>query len=918
MTNQSTRTKLDFPTPRSRNAPKTFTGRYDEVGSFIKEFEVLADAYNLSNDDRFELVTRYVKRSIREIIEGLEEYHKKDWKKFADNLRKLFDHDRTEKRFKEKDLQKFISKTRNGRITRLYDFHKYQRKFTRIGGWLHQKNKISDVEYRKYFWKGLPKSTRRKLEERMLQEDPKLSRSTPFLIDTIISAAEHVYDVSRFYDDDSDSSDSSSSEDSDTDVDAQSTEEDENAESKDEDASSDEDDDRRRANGVSKRKGKKKRSGTEVKKRDRHQLGGVSSPTTPPSSSSTHVNPDEVADLIDKLGRLNLNDPSYAALYFRIISKAPNTASFLTKPRPRTFEAGPRTNASTASGNQPFNNGPLECFFCGEQGHGIRRCTQADAMIQAGTIMRSQDGRLMWPDGSNILRSGAESLLSSINRELAFRSRVNVERPPTTNLIYDFRYQHDDDNDSDSDEEDYSGKVYATEVYPVARPRQEHRAGRLKKVKFDGVYPPPLDRSHKKEDDGATEDYPIKKASTPKLPRTNTPAPKPTPEPAQLPVPEPVHLYDPIPAMAPSSIRSPQVSPPTVSAQHPMQVPVPVPSMGPSVVPHDPALLPFDPNDDDQIMEDVSDNPTTQPPTSKATPKPRMTTKKPSGTNAKLPKPIRTIPKILPKPSILTPTAGKLQSQCFKEFDADQFFKKICNTPITITVGEALGSSPTMAKRMREYLQLTRVPQANNLSELTTNNPSDITLTNSISRSANYHPNDARLISIRMNFDNDVTVDTLIDCGSELDIINKHTCIKSQIPIDASLTTYMRDAGLHDTLMEGRCHNVNLTAGNLVTTTDLWVGKKVPFSLLLGRPWQRRNRISIDERETGTWLCRRDPSDRKIWETCVVPAKHAEEFFNSFQSHFFGKNHHSPDTFLAQMTKDPYLSGEMDTEDDDT
>ena len=61
----------------------------------------------------------------------------------------------------------------------------------------------------------------------------------------------------------------------------------------------------------------------------------------------------------------------------------------------------------------------------------------------------------------------------------------------------------------------------------------------------------------------------------------------------------------------------------------------------------------------------------------------------------------------------------------------------------------------------------------------------------------------AHLISIRMKFDNGYTVDTLIDCGSELDIINKTTCMKGEIPIDTSLTTYMCDAGLHDTLMEG-------------------------------------------------------------------------------------------------------------------
>ena len=146
----------------------------------------------------------------------------------------------------------------------------------------------------------------------------------------------------------------------------------------------------------------------------------------------------------------------------------------------------------------------------------------------------------------------------------------------------------------------------------------------------------------------------------------------------------------------------------------------------------------------------------------------------------------------------------------------------MCSTPITITLSEALGSSPGMAKRMQDYLRLTRTPSTNQVSEA-----------NSIARSI-YHPHDACLISIRMKFDNGYTVDTLIDCGSELDIINKTMCMKGQISIDTSLTTYMRDAGLHDTLMEGRCHEVKLASGNLVTTTDLWVGGKVPFSLLLG------------------------------------------------------------------------------------
>jgi hypothetical protein len=951
----SGRTKLDFPTPRSRNAPKTFTGRYDEIDPFLKEFEALSSAYNLSNDDRFDLITRYVKRPVREIIEGLEEYAKKDWSSFADTLRKLFDHVKTEKRFKEKDLLKFISKTRNGHIRSLYDFHKYQRKFARIGGWLRQKGKVTDGEYRKYFWKGIPRITKKKLEERMLQEDPKLSRSTPFPTAKIIAAADHVFDISRFYDEDSDDSSDTSGDESDS----ESSDDDDNS-SDDTDSTSEEDDHKSKRD---KKKGKEKtfQAPSKVKRRSRN----MPEPTLPSSSNqpspSSQQNADEVADLIDKLQRMNLNDPSYASLYFRIVSKAPHAASLLTLPPKRPSDSFARANASRTSPSQPSNNGSYECYFCGEKGHSVRHCQQANTMIQAGTIVRTPEGRVTWPDGSNILRSGSETILTGINRELAFRNRVNAERPPTTNLIYDFRYYQETDDD-DSGEQDSIGKVYATEVYPVARQGEERRDERRKKVKFDGVYPPPLDRSHRNDGDEAKENKAPKKATPSKLPRTSTQAPLPTPAPATVPervptqVPiqpsNPTHIPAPLPyplkptrpppvptavppqapyVPAPVPVQVPYV-PLSMPPQVPNQVPVQTPAIpGPPTYPYDATVLPFDPEDDDQIMEDISDLedpdviqlPMPQQYVAPKVPRPRKIAPKPPTVPARaarplkpamkpaVPRPIRALPKILPRPPIAStiPASAKLQSQCYKEFNSDQFFQKICDTPITITLSEALGSSPFMSKRMREYLQLTRVSQTNNVGEV-----------NSIGKAASFHPHDARLISIRMNFDNNHTVDTLIDCGSELDIINKNTCIKSQIPIDTSLHTYMRDAGLHDTLMEGRCHNVNLTAGNLVTTTDLWVGGRVPFSLLLGRPWQRRNRISIDERETGTWLCRRDPSDKKIWETCVVPARHAEEFFNSFQSHFFGQDHHSPDTLLAQMTVNPQVMEEVEeseTESDD-
>ena len=90
---------------------------------------------------------------------------------------------------------------------------------------------------------------------------------------------------------------------------------------------------------------------------------------------------------------------------------------------------------------------------------------------------------------------------------------------------------------------------------------------------------------------------------------------------------------------------------------------------------------------------------------------------------------------------------------------------------------------------MQDYMRITRTPNVNAINK-----------TNPLGHTMTYDPHYAQLISIQMTLDNNKTVDTLIDCGLELDIINKQTCIKSQIPINTSASTYMQDTGQHDTL----------------------------------------------------------------------------------------------------------------------
>lgn len=54
--------------------------------------------------------------------------------------------------------------------------------------------------------------------------------------------------------------------------------------------------------------------------------------------------------------------------------------------------------------------------------------------------------------------------------------------------------------------------------------------------------------------------------------------------------------------------------------------------------------------------------------------------------------------------------------------------------------------------------------------------------------------------------------------------------------------------------------------GNLETMGDFFVGEKAPFDMLLGRPWQRINRVSVDEHENGTYLVFKDENWRETYE----------------------------------------------------
>src|SRR5467141_3148541 len=634
----------------------------------------------------------------------------------------------------------------------------------------------------------------------MFQNNPKLSLSDPFPLTDIIEAANHIWNVNRFDDDASSDDDRRTSADEASD----SEEEEEMAQ-------------------ILQKEQKK------LKKETKAKLLKPEAPA-PTYTDATSKDTEDIADLIDKLGELKINDPKYPAMYFRVIIRAPQMIPFLEKPSTRQTEiptltgpSGPiRAPAASSQVPQASNGGT--CYFCGQTGHGVRRCSLCENMISAGSIVRNDQGRITWPDGSNIARAFNENILTAVNRELASRTK-------TTNLIRATSTPQEHDPVSKDDYIIHNGQVFvAVRGKDTKAPRKEAHEDPKRRMIFDGI----------------------------RLPQIPAASQKPTEPLAQEPrivLPPPLATYEQPPA-------------------------------------------PFDPFDDDEIMEDISSDSSTDSTTFPVKKVPKKT-KRLTKPNKKQP----VIPSIPNDQSMKKEPLPKQQSELQQTLNVKSLIDKVLETPTTITLRELLGAAPMTSKKIQDYLRITRPSKFIQKEELVNDKVPERAQVNSV-RESEYQPQDAKLIKLRLSFTNGHMEEALIDPGSEMDIMNQATWIKSQAPMTYTTRTAMRDAGDHLTSLDGRCDDLILKSGNLVTTSNFWVGN-VPFPLLCGRPWQRRNKVNVEERDTGTWLVHRDNFDSKLWEICAVPSKRSLNMHGYSQDFFRqGHNHIHKTTFEEVTDKD--------------
>lgn len=906
VSHSSTYSILDLPKRGFKTAPKTFRGKHRDIENFISDYEAMCVKHNITSDkDKCRCVRKYVSSNVKDFIEATEYYARQDWMGLRTEMLNYYDAERAHTRFKPTDLINFTTQSCSKTIDDLASWKKYYRDYNTIGGFLVQKGLIKTQEYYGYYWFGIPPNLRYILEAKLQAQNPLHDISEPWPISQVSTTAELYFKRGKF-------SDMLINPERFGVVTRESESED-NSESDSEGSGSESDRDYRRRRSSRKRNHLRKQ--IRAGKKSKHPKEEKGIPST--STQKYEAPPAEVEKVIRQLNAMDINDPDYGPTYYKVmamdttgiatkcVTREPQKAVEKPRSNPMPYQPpnimGRRNGDQQTPTNLPFrstqmpqpnnfmgnnmygNRPPMmsTCFGCNKSGHRMNQCPRLLELISKQIIQFDPMSRKYYlMNGNSIFRMQGESLGDAAERlvspgnnmqanyitlkeqaEKFYSKQADCYTAPSNNY-YEDNYSISDDTDSDSsleleydtaesdgdeywdkrrekDEEYYEPEydsdgnhVYTIpQVYPAERGTREIKSAR--KEIFDGVHIPP--RARGKENRAGPSSA---KPYTAKPGKENTYEAKPvkTREP-------PAPSFQPVRTGGnPVELPRARAQPANAETRFNRQA-LPQPE---DITMREP-LLPVDarkPRNGRQVRFNTPEARFQGPdrisdPT--MTPHPFHNGKDFEARNARA----NARP---PRQSIIS-----------EKVNVSNVMDDILNTEIVLPLRKILGSSKELSGNLHEALKIKNKKMEQSPLPVVAHTT---------------HPLQNEGVLIRMTmYHNGRPIVAIIDTGSQLNVV-KEDLVKNvlRMPVDFTQEISMNDANGGEGRLQGLVENVELTCGMVSTHANLYVGRSTPFDLLLGRPWQRGNLVSIDERMDGTYLMFKDPSTQRTrYELLVTP-----------------------------------------------
>jgi len=933
-----------MPLRDTKHAPELFKGQFWKVTRFIEVYSQLLEFYQVTSErDKCRGIIEYCSQTVEDFITMCPNYITPNWNALKKDILKYYDAERMETRIQPSDFIEFLQRQIRKPITTLSQWKKYNRKYLSYAGFLMRNHQLDQTEYHGYFWYGIPEDLRSIFEVRLQAKNPTFDNSSePWPIPQIQEVAEAYLQRSKFQDklfhlpalglgrrfEEEDDDDDEYDED-------------------DDDSDYEEDRRLRRKKKSSKKKPKfssrslPKLPPTQLLKEEpsrkilpppeedgleniirqlntmtledpryrtlynrvvQNEPAGLmaqhlmSRKIAPPPPAS-----DNVGSMIHRLNTMSRDDPEYGSLYWKAVTADQTglAAQCITwKPRQESRMARDppphQSQPALPPGRPMYPRGilPMQgmqgsfvprpnptCYGCFDQGHVLRNCPKISNMLLNKVIVLDDNFKYRFPDGQLIPRRHDESIVQCMER---LRPQQNQVQFATIGEAIERYYNHaskrkyqqyidevDEDEESDSANEGDDDEFNDTHWTWRSQRRQEYPTY----AAYEAI--------DEEDDQQPYEAYPVERGDKfTRQARTTAmdgPARKTRFEGVVLPARPPrapVKVPDPAPFSRKSSFH-PLTRPP-----EPLRPRENIPTIPAIPIPVD-ARKPRFKDNADIIMKELAPEPREE--------KENEPKRKPV-TLQDYSKPVEGK---LNDPPIDRPRAGPRQSELSARIDTKAVVEHLLKTPVSLSLEEVLGASREISNSLQDTIKLKNPPTkplATNAVHEVFNNSIPKEETNDAEEyyEPDYNEEDTveekTLIKLVLTC-NGRPITAVIDTGSQLNIISQAIAQKFQLAIDISKRIVMSDVNGNSGMLEGLIQKVPLRCGALLTEANLHVGRDhLPFDLLLGRPWQRGNRVSIDEREKGTYLVFKEPdSDKPKFEIFINPAQFISRTFKSFK-----------------------------------
>ena len=188
-----------MPGPRSNDAPYFSNDNVNHFADFMHEYEALARAKGLTDDEKVEAIFSYVPPNLRKFWKSVNGYTQTDWAVFRAALEDMYPDTSAATRIAKKALQDLIYKTSHSCTGDEDDVLDYYHLFLELSNPLTEACQLLDEAHDAKFFKGLHRDDREILASRLFTMKPNHPQDKPYELNDIFKAARGYFSNAQFY-----------------------------------------------------------------------------------------------------------------------------------------------------------------------------------------------------------------------------------------------------------------------------------------------------------------------------------------------------------------------------------------------------------------------------------------------------------------------------------------------------------------------------------------------------------------------------------------------------------------------------------------------------------------------------------------------------------------------------------------------